>query len=109
MLCRTSAERPTRCGKPARWRRGPLSFSGGVRAYRNAEPFHAAATAALAAGNPAGARERAAQARRMFRAHSRPHWEARASLVLTEARYALGEHSAALFWYAEQVADRLDA
>jgi tetratricopeptide (TPR) repeat protein len=82
---------------------------GGGIAYRNAELFHAAATAALAAGNPAGARQRAAQARRMFRAHGRPHWEARASLVLTEARYALGEHSAALFRYAEQVADRLDA
>jgi CHAT domain-containing protein len=82
---------------------------GGGIPYRNAELFYAAATAALAAGNPAGARERAAQARRMFRAQGRPHWEARASLVLTEARHALGEHSAALFRYAEQVAARLDA
>ncbi len=78
-------------------------------AYRNAELFLAAATAALAAGNPAGARQRAAQARRMFRAQGRQLWEARASLVLTEARDALGEHSAALFRYAEEVAARLDA
>jgi tetratricopeptide (TPR) repeat protein len=82
---------------------------GGGIAYRNAELFYAAATAALAAGNPAGARQRAAQAHRMFRAQGRPHWEARASLVLTEARHALGEHSAALFRYAEEVAARLEA
>ncbi|MGO8892336.1 MAG: CHAT domain-containing protein, partial [Streptosporangiaceae bacterium] len=82
---------------------------GGGIAYRNAELFLAAATAALAAGNPAGARQRAAQARRMFRAQGRQLWETRASLVLTEARYALGEHSAVLFRYAEDVAARLEA
>lgn len=78
-------------------------------AYRNAELYYAAATAALAAGNPAGARQRAARARRMFRAQARPYWEARASLVVTEARHAHGEHSAALFRYAAQVAARLEA
>ena len=31
-----------------------------------------------------------------------PPWEARASLVLAEARYAAGEHSSALFRYAER-------
>ena len=35
--------------------------------------------------------------------------EARASLVLAEARYAAGEHSIALLRYAEEVAARLDA
>ena len=81
---------------------------GGGIAYRNAELFYAAATAALAAGNLADARQRAAQARRMFRAQGRPHWEARASLVHADARYAAGEHSAALFRYAEEVAARLE-
>ena len=37
-----------------------------------------------------------AQARRLFRAQGRALWEARAGLVLAEARYAAGEHSAAL-------------
>jgi tetratricopeptide (TPR) repeat protein len=83
--------------------------SGGGNAYRNAELFLAAATAALAVGNPADARQRAARARRMFRAQGRPFWETRASLALAEARHALGDHSAELFRYAEDVAARLEA
>ena len=78
-------------------------------AYRNAELFYAAATAALAAGSPAVAKQRATQARRMFRSQSRPLWAARASLVLTEARHVLGEHSVALLRDAEDVAARLEA
>jgi CHAT domain-containing protein len=78
-------------------------------AYRNADLFYAAATADLAIGDAAGARQRAAQARRMFKSQSRPLWEAQANLVLTEARYAAGEHSAALFRYAAEVATRLEA
>ncbi|MFY9927237.1 MAG: hypothetical protein WAK82_04455, partial [Streptosporangiaceae bacterium] len=77
-------------------------------AYRNAELSYAAAIAALAAGNPAKARQRAAEARRMFRSQSRPLWEARASLAVAEARYAAGEHSAALLRYAEEVSSRLE-
>ena len=69
----------------------------------------AAATAALAAGDPAKARERAGQARRLFRTQRRPLWEARAGLVLAEARYAADEHSVALLRYAEEVAARLEA
>jgi len=84
-----------------------LPLGGGI-AYKKAELLAAAATAALAAGHPADARERAGRARRLFRAQGRPHWEARAGLVVAEARYAAGEHSAALFRYAEEVAARLD-
>ena len=85
-----------------------LPPEGGL-AYKRAELLFAAATAALAAGHPADARGRAGQARRLFRTQGRPHWEARASLVLAEARYAEGEHSRALLRYAEEVAARLEA
>jgi len=85
-----------------------LPPEGGI-AYKKAEVLFAAATAALAAGRPGDAREHARRARRLFRTQGRPHWEARATLVLVEARYAVGEHSISLLRYAEQVAARLDA
>ena len=81
----------------------------GGTAYKTAELLFAAATAALAAGDPAKARERARQAHRLFRTQGRALQEARASLVLAEARYAAGEHSPALLRYAEEVAARLEA
>ena len=81
---------------------------GGI-AFKTAELLFAAATAALAAGHPADAMQRARQARRQFQAQRRSLWEARASLVIAEARYAAGEHSPALFRYAEEVAARLEA
>ena len=77
--------------------------------YRKAELLFAAATAALAAGHPDDARQRARQARRQFQTQRRSLWEARASLVLAEARYAAGEHSPALLRHAEEVAAHLDA
>jgi tetratricopeptide (TPR) repeat protein len=82
---------------------------GGGIAYKKAELLFAAATAALAAGIPADARERASQARRLFRTQQRAVWEARAGLVLAQARYAVGDHSAALFRYADKVAVQLEA
>jgi tetratricopeptide (TPR) repeat protein len=85
-----------------------LPPEGGI-AFKKAELSFAAATAALAAGHPADARQRAAQAHRLFRAQGRALWQARAALVLAEARYAVGEHSVALLRYAEEVAARLDA
>jgi tetratricopeptide (TPR) repeat protein len=85
-----------------------LPPEGGI-AFKKAELLLAAATASLAAGNAADAREQASQARRLFRTQRRARWEARASLVLAEARYVAGEHSAALLRYAEDVAARLDA
>ena len=78
-------------------------------AYKTADLLFAAATAALAAGDPARARERVRQAHRLFRTQGRTLQEARASLVLAEARYAAGEHSAVLLHYAEEVAARLEA
>ena len=87
---------------------GQLPPGGGI-AYKKAQLLFAAATAALATGHPASAREQAGQARRLFLTQGRPHWEARASLVLAEARYAAGEHTPALLRYAEEVAARLEA
>ena len=81
----------------------------GGNAFKNAELHFAAATAALAAGNPAIAGERARQARRLFRAQERAVWETRADLVLAQARYAAGERSASLLRYAGQIAARMEA
>ena len=78
-------------------------------AYKRAELLFAAATAALAAGNPGTARERGRQAHRLFRAQGRVVWDARADLVIAEARYAAGERTASLFRSAETVAAHLDA
>ena len=80
---------------------------GGI-AYKRAELLFTAATATLAAGDEADARQRARQAARLFRAQDRPVWAARADLVSTQARYAAGERSAGLYRYAERVAGRLD-
>jgi tetratricopeptide (TPR) repeat protein len=87
---------------------GRLPPEGGI-AYKTAELLFAAATAALAAGHLANAKERAGQARRLFRIQRRPVWEARTGLVLAQARYSAGEHSASLFRYAEEVAAGLEA
>lgn len=86
---------------------GRLPPGGGI-AYKKAELLFTAATAALAAGNPADAGERARQARRLFRAQSRDVWEARAGLVLAQARYASGERSASLARQVTGVAGRLE-
>jgi tetratricopeptide (TPR) repeat protein len=80
---------------------------GGI-AFKNAELLFAAATAALAAGDPAVAGKRARQARRLFRKQERAVWETRADLVLAQARYAAGERSAGLFRYAGQVAANME-
>lgn len=87
---------------------GDLPPGGGI-AFRRAELLFTGATAALAAGQLAEAKERAAQARRLFRTHRRPLWEARARLVMTQARYAEGQRSARLLRQAEEAACRLDA
>lgn len=78
-------------------------------AYKQAELVFSAATAALAAGDTARATELARRARRRFQAQARPLWQARAELVLAEARYAAGERSVRLFRDAEHAAARLDA
>jgi hypothetical protein len=87
---------------------GRIPAEGGI-AYKKAEMLFAAATAALAAGHPVDAREHARRARRLFRTQGRPHWKARADLVLAEARFDVGERSMTLLRYAEQVAADLEA
>jgi tetratricopeptide (TPR) repeat protein len=81
---------------------------GGGIAYKRAELLFAAANAALAAGDPAVARQRAGQARRLFRTQLRDIWTVRADLVFAQARYAAGDRNASLFRHAQGVADRLD-
>ncbi|HEY3952720.1 MAG TPA: CHAT domain-containing tetratricopeptide repeat protein [Streptosporangiaceae bacterium] len=81
---------------------------GGGEAYKRAELLFTAAAAALTAGNPAVAGERARRARRLFRAQARDVWEARAGLILAQARYASGERSVSLARQVDQVADRLE-
>ena len=79
----------------------------GGHAYKRAELLFVAATAALAAGDAAAARERAVRSRRMFRGQGRALWEARSHVVLLQARHLTGDHTAGLFRQADQLASRL--
>ena len=78
-------------------------------AYKTAELLFAAATAALAAGDPAEARERAV--RRTGCSGHRVEPSRRRAPASSSPRpgYAAGEHTPALLRYAEEVAARLDA
>ena len=76
--------------------------------FRTSELLLAAATAALAAGEPGLAAERAATAARQLRGQGRDVWEARAELVRLRARYESGVRTAALLHDAELLAARLD-
>jgi CHAT domain-containing protein/tetratricopeptide (TPR) repeat protein len=87
---------------------GRLPRAGGIP-FKTAELLFAAASATLAAGDTAGARERARQARQLFRAQERGVWEARADHVIAEARYVAGERSVSLFRFAERTAAHLDS
>ncbi|TCC31039.1 CHAT domain-containing protein [Kribbella speibonae] len=81
----------------------------GGTATKRGELLFAAATAALAAGDPAAARERAERARRLFSAQRREWWSVRSSMVLLEARYQSGERGERLLRRVSAVAGRLDA
>ncbi|MGW7683176.1 CHAT domain-containing protein [Kribbella sp. NPDC054772] len=81
----------------------------GGTATKRGELLFAAATAALAAGDPQAARQRAERARRSFSAHRREWWSVRSSLVLLEARYQAGERGPRLLRGVSEVARRLDA
>ncbi len=74
-----------------------------------AELLYSAATAALAAGDPPAARDRAGQAARLFRRQRRERWTARTRLVLAQARHADGDTSASVYHLACSVARQLDA
>ncbi|MFF0342623.1 CHAT domain-containing protein [Kribbella sp. NPDC004875] len=80
----------------------------GGPATKRGELLFAAATAALAAGDPLAAQERAERARRSFSAHRREWWSVRSSLVLLEARYQAGERGPRLLRRVREVARRLD-
>src|SRR5262249_6343152 len=77
------------------------------RATKRAELLLSAATAALAAGEPGLAAERARAAWRMFAAQGRLWWRAHAGLLLLQARSAAGPPSAQLLRHGAQVADDL--
>jgi tetratricopeptide (TPR) repeat protein len=82
--------------------------AGGQRS-KVAELLFTAARAALAAGDPATATGYARKARDQFRAQRRPWWSARASFVLLQSRYGLGDRSGRLRVAFSHTADRLDA
>jgi tetratricopeptide (TPR) repeat protein len=74
-----------------------------------AELVYSSATAALAAGDPRAASDRAEQAAQLFRRQRRDRWSARARLVLAQARRARGDTSLSAYRLACSVARQLDA
>lgn len=74
-----------------------------------AELLYSSATAALAAGDPLAARDRAEQAARLFRRQHRERWSARTRLVLAQARHADGDTSLSAYRLACSVARQLEA
>ncbi|TDW21761.1 CHAT domain-containing protein [Kribbella kalugense] len=81
----------------------------GGTATKRGELWFAAATAALAAGDPQAAQERADRARRLFSAQHREWWSVRSSMVQLEARYQAGERGERLLRRVTAAARRLDA
>ncbi|SCL29425.1 Tetratricopeptide repeat-containing protein [Micromonospora rhizosphaerae] len=81
----------------------------GANGTSTAELLFAAGQAAQAAGQPALAAERAAAARDLFRQQGRPGWQARASFVALQSRYAAGHRGGRLSTQASRLADELDA
>ncbi|HTU74415.1 MAG TPA: CHAT domain-containing tetratricopeptide repeat protein [Trebonia sp.] len=79
------------------------------RSAKFAEMLYSAATAALAAGDPRAATERAEQAARLFARQQRERWSARTRLVLVQARQAAGDTSLSTYRLACSVARQLDA
>lgn len=79
------------------------------RSAKFAELLYSSATAALAAGDPLAACDRAEQAVRLFRRQHRERWSARARLVLAQARHASGDTSPGAYHLACSVARQLDA
>jgi tetratricopeptide (TPR) repeat protein len=80
----------------------------GGQLTKRAELLLSAARAALAAGQPQAALDRAQASRRMFGSQGRDWWQAHAGLLLQQARFAAGPASGRLLRQAEQVAASLD-
>ena len=95
-----SAETDAACGRLGSEIRSSAKF---------AELLYSSATAALAAGDPLAASERAEQAVRLFRRQRRERWSARARLVLAQARHAAGNTGLGTYRLACSVARQLDA
>jgi tetratricopeptide (TPR) repeat protein len=74
-----------------------------------AELLFFSAKAALAAGQPLAARERAENAARHFRRQGRQWWTARNSLVLAQSRYAGGDTGIGVYRLARSAARNLAA
>ena len=74
-----------------------------------AELLYFSALAALAAGDPLAAVDRAEQAARLFRRQHRERWTARTRLVLAQARHASGDTSTGAYRLACSVARQLEA
>jgi tetratricopeptide (TPR) repeat protein len=81
----------------------------GGRATKRAELLLTAARAALAAGDPRAALQRAVAARRLFGAQQRSWWQAHAALLIVQANYSAGMVSGRLLREAERTAARLEA
>ncbi len=87
---------------------GLMDSRGGLGAFK-AELLLTAARAALAAGDLAGARSRAAAAHRLFAAQRRHWWTVHSRLLLLRCRFAAGEAAIGLLRAADQTAQRLAA
>jgi tetratricopeptide (TPR) repeat protein len=79
------------------------------RSAKFAELLYSSATAALAAGDPTAATERAEQAARLFAHQRRERWSARIRLVLVQARHDKGDADLSAYRLACAVARQLDA
>ncbi len=79
------------------------------RSTKFAELLYSSATAALAAGDPQAAGDRAGQAARLFHRQRRERWSARTRLVLAQARQAGGDAGSGTYRLACSVARQLDA
>lgn len=79
--------------------------SGGAK---TPELLFMAATAALGDADPATARDRAEQARRLFVSQQRDWWTARATMVGLEARYQIGERTPQLLRRVVGLAAKLE-
>ncbi len=77
-------------------------------AYKRAELLYASSLAAVVLQDLASAIDRAARAKRLFRAQGRTLWAARSELTLIQAELAYGRQSGALLQRAMRVVDQLN-
>jgi len=79
-------------------------------ATRRAELLYSSALAAAAVGDPGFAKDRGAEALRLFRRQQRPWWAARAELTVLQCQFTVdSDRAVALLPAARRVTARLDA